>query len=62
MRKLFELFKDEGGAVTVDWVALTAGLIALCLATIVLFQEIAVDQADWIASEGAKVGEGMTLN
>lgn len=60
MKQLFQHFKNEDGAVTVDWVALTAGLIALALATIVLFQDIAVGQADWIAEQAISVGNDMT--
>ena len=34
MRKLFAFGKDEDGAVTVDWVVLTAGAIGISLAAL----------------------------
>jgi hypothetical protein len=34
MRKLFAFGKEEDGAVTVDWVVLTAGVIGISLAVL----------------------------
>ena len=38
--------KDQDGAVSVDWVALTAALVGLAVATIIAIQSATVDFAD----------------
>ena len=53
--KLFDLFKkfhnDESGAVTVDWVVLTAAIVGLGIAVIVAVGPSIVQLAEGIGSE-----------
>lgn len=53
--KLFKLFKtfknEESGAVTVDWVVLTAAIVGLGLAVIAAVGPAAQDVADDIAAD-----------
>ncbi|MAC79871.1 MAG: hypothetical protein CML66_17615 [Rhodobacteraceae bacterium] len=51
-RKIVKLCKDEGGAVTVDWVVLCAAVVALCGAAFYSIQE---------ASGGVGTGVGTHL-
>ena len=44
MKYIFKKFRtDEDGAVTVDWVTLTAAVVILALAIITIFQDAAVN-------------------
>lgn len=43
MAKLFNFFKDESGAVTVDWVVLTAAVVITAAVAYVSVQDGAVD-------------------
>lgn len=36
MKKILDFVKNESGAVTVDWVVLTAGVVALAVAVVAL--------------------------
>lgn len=51
MRELFELFlKNEDGAVTVDWVVLTAAIVGLGVAVIASVSAGALDQTQGLAA------------
>ncbi len=38
-KPLISFLRDESGAITVDWVVLTASIVGLCLSLIVIFSE-----------------------
>lgn len=44
------LRRDEDGAVTVDWVVLTAAMVGLALAAITIIREAATDPAEGLAA------------
>lgn len=47
MFRFFQDFRrDECGAVTVDWVVICAGVVALCVAIVTAMQTGAVDLSD----------------
>ena len=51
MNKMFAKFlKDESGAVTVDWVILTAGIVGLAIAVAVPIGMTTSDRADDIGT------------
>ena len=50
-KRLKAFARDEGGAVTVDWVVLTAGICFLSVAVVASIQQAATDQANGIAAE-----------
>ena len=53
MHQYFERFrKDEDGAVTVDWIVLTAAIIGLAIALLLLIANSATDKSDGV---GARV-------
>jgi len=64
--KLFTLWKnfknDESGAVTVDWVVLTAALVGLGLAVILAIQPGIESAADNINSDLTTAGQGITID
>lgn len=51
MPKLVRFMQDEDGAVTVDWVVMTAAVVTLSLVTIVTVKEAATDPADGIGAK-----------
>jgi Flp pilus assembly pilin Flp len=52
LRNLFARFrKDEDGAVTVDWVVLTAGIVAIAIALFAALREPITGLAERIATE-----------
>jgi hypothetical protein len=48
--KTFRIKKDESGAVTVDWVVLTAAIVGFALGIIAIFRDGPASVADKIAS------------
>ena len=65
--KLLNLFKsfknDESGAVTVDWVVLTAAIVGLGLVVMTTVGTAIKDQATAIATEvGTDVAAGLASN
>ena len=53
MRALHKFLSVEDGAITVDWVVLTAGIIGLCLGLIFVITSAATDEG---TSLGAWMG------
>ncbi|MBV7396686.1 Flp family type IVb pilin [Mameliella sediminis] len=52
MRKLFRSFKDkEDGAVTVDWVILTAGIVGFCIAAYTAAENATLGLRDGVSAE-----------
>lgn len=57
MRYLLSKFmRDEDGAVTVDWVVLTAGIGFVSVVVIASIQQAATDQATGLAAYALQVG------
>ncbi|MBW7922129.1 MAG: hypothetical protein H3C51_08540 [Rubellimicrobium sp.] len=51
MRQWISRFRqDESGAITVDWVVLTAAVVALVLAVVLIFQDAIIDPATGIGA------------
>ena len=51
MKKSFLPFmRDESGAVTVDWVVLCAGIVALAAAIVAAMQSGAIDLSDGVST------------
>lgn len=53
------LWRDEDGAVTVDWVVLTAGLVGLGLAVVLIVQTAAQDPADGVGAALSSMTVGL---
>ena len=51
LKNIVNFRKDEDGAVTVDWVVLTAGVVAVAIGVGVFLQGSLTDLADQIESE-----------
>ena len=51
MKRLINFTKNESGAVTVDWVVLTAAIVGIALAVIALISGGVEDASDGINSE-----------
>lgn len=52
MRKHFKAFKDdEDGAVTVDWVILTAGIVGFCIAAYTVVENSTLGLRDGVTAE-----------
>lgn len=52
MRKLLSIFrKREDGAVTVDWVVLTAAMVGLCIAAYTAIENSTLGLRDGVAAE-----------
>ncbi|MEM9250219.1 MAG: hypothetical protein AAGB05_16180 [Pseudomonadota bacterium] len=49
--RLRTFFKDESGAVTVDWVVITATLCGMTLAMMLLFRDALSPQSENLGSE-----------
>lgn len=68
MNKLINFLRDEDGAVTIDWVALTAGLLLLGIMVVyAIFNGGVSDLVDSINSElgvavGVNVGASPDIN
>ena len=69
MTKVYEFIRDEDGAVTIDWVALTAGILLLGIAVVYAIFNEGVDGAvDDITAElsgavdGTITGSAPTIN
>ncbi|MCU0900208.1 MAG: hypothetical protein MUC82_06900 [Cypionkella sp.] len=59
-RLLRQFWSDESGAITVDWVVLTAGIVGLALVVVSVFTpEVFQAAADKVAEY---VGEATTMN
>ena len=52
MEKFFQKFvSEEKGAITVDWIVITAAIVALCLALLGTLQTAAVTEAgSWVGN------------
>lgn len=53
----FDFFRSEDGAITVDWVVLTAGMIGLCLIAYTVLEKESVALAQ---ATGTAVGDRQT--
>lgn len=52
MRKFFTAFRNrEDGAVTVDWVVLTAGLVGLCITALTTMETATLGLSNGVADE-----------
>ena len=58
MGHLVKFTKDESGAVTVDWVVLTAAIVGIALAVIVLISSGVEDASGGINDELLTAGSG----
>lgn len=58
MLRVINFLKQDEGAVTVDWVVLTAAIVALIIATISVFASAAVDPAEGISAKLIAIAEG----
>ncbi|HHB82719.1 MAG TPA: hypothetical protein ENK61_04515 [Devosia sp.] len=60
MKFLYEFTFDEDGAITVDWVVLSASMVALALATIATVQTGLISAADHMSTTMAGIDMGQT--
>jgi hypothetical protein len=49
-QRVYNFFKTEDGAVTIDWVVLCAGIVALAFTIFTSMQDGALELADSVAS------------
>ncbi|MEL6549295.1 MAG: hypothetical protein AAFQ54_03525 [Pseudomonadota bacterium] len=63
---LHRFLRDEDGAVTIDWVVLTAALIGLCLSIFVFFGDgvgvVGGEASAHLEDIGSKIETGTILN
>lgn len=62
MTKFSAFLKDEAGAVTVDWVVLTAAVVGLGLVVFTYIQPAISQLASDIGNEVDQAGEILTIN
>ena len=56
LSRLSKSFKDEDGAITVDWVVLTAAIVGLAIAVLTSVGGAAMDQSDLMGDTMTSMG------
>ncbi|MFW2587781.1 Flp family type IVb pilin [Sagittula sp. SSi028] len=51
LTSLNRFFRDDSGAVTVDWVILTAAIVGFCITAYTLMEDATLDLRDGVATE-----------